>query len=247
MLLENKTAFITGCNRGLGKAMVKEFAKNGANIIAHARKRTDEFIQFCAELSHEYSIDVKPVYFEMTDLSAMKAAVREIISSKMPVNILVNNAGITHVGLFQMTQIEKYKEIFDVNFFSQLTLTQLLLRYMARFKNGAIINMGSMAGITPSNGFSAYGISKAALMAFTKYLAVECGSLQIRVNALAPGTIKTDMLGELNQAYVEDIVNKSVLKRLGTPHEIAQVAVFLASDAASYLTGQIIQIDGGCM
>ena len=141
-MLKGKTALITGTNRGIGKALAVEFAKNGANVIAHARRETPEFVQMCADLAKEHGVSVTPLFFDMTDSDAMKTAVRNLVSAKTPIDVLVNNAGVAHGGLFQMTSMAKIREIFDVNLFSQMELTQLVLRVMVRRKGGSIVNMG---------------------------------------------------------------------------------------------------------
>ncbi len=150
-MLKGKTALITGSNRGIGKALVRQFAHNGADIIAHARRETSDFMQMCIEISDAYSVKVMPLFFDMTDSAAMKSALRGLMSSKVPVNVLVNNAGVAHGGLFQMTSITVIREIFDINLFSQMELTQYLLRYMCKWSNACIINRRiQLASATPS-------------------------------------------------------------------------------------------------
>ena len=139
-MLKGRTALITGSNRGIGKAMIKEFARNGADIVAHARSKTPEFLATLEGLASKYGVKVTPIFFDMTDSEAMKAAIRGLISTKTPVDVLVNNAGVAHGGLFQMTGIGKVREVFDINLFSLMELSQLLLRYIAR-RGGSIINM----------------------------------------------------------------------------------------------------------
>ncbi len=244
-MLKGKTALITGTARGLGKAFVEEFAKNGANVIAHARKETPEFMRMIADVSQKYGISVTPVFFDMTDAEAMKNAVRKIIADKTPVDILVNNAGVAHGGLFQMTALSKIREVFEINLFSHMTLTQLLLRYMIKRGGGSIINLGSVLGIDLPSGSCAYGVSKAAFIAFTKTLAAECGQYNIRVNAVAPGLIDTDMAKQMEKNAEEKMLEDCAIKRLGKPYEIAKTVVFLASDASSYITGDVVKVTGG--
>ena len=198
-MLKGKTAFITGTNRGIGKAFVEEFAKNGANVIAHARKETPEFLNFCADAASRFGVTVTPACFDITDTEKMKEAVRCIIAKKIPVHVLVNNAGVAHSGLFQMTPIDKIREVFETNLFSSMMLTQLLLRYMVRCGGGSIVNMSSVSGIDILAGNCAYGLSKAAIIAFTKTLAAECGANGIRVNAIAPGAVDTDMANQMDE------------------------------------------------
>ena len=160
-MLKGRTAFITGTNRGIGKALVAEFARNGADVIAHARRETPEFLSMLEEIASKYSVKVSPLFFDMTNSEAMKTAVRGLISSRIPVDILVNNAGVAHGGLFQMTGMSKVREVFYSNLFSMMELTQLLLRYMMRRRHASIINLGSVLGLDMPVGSCAYGLSRA--------------------------------------------------------------------------------------
>lgn len=243
--LSGKTAFITGTNRGLGKAFVEEFTRCGANVIAHARRESDEFRAWCSELAAKSGVAVTPVFFDMTDSAAMKESVRQLIAAKVPVNVLVNSAGIAHGGFFQMTPMAKIREVMEVNLFAQMELTQALLRYMMRNKPAAIVNMSSLLGLDLPAGECAYGVSKAALAAFTKTLAAETGALGVRVNAIAPGLVNTEMAQLMEKSAEARMIAESAMKRKGTPEEVAKLAAFLASDESSYLNGQIIKIDGG--
>ena len=244
-MLKGRTAFITGTNRGIGKALVAEFARNGADVIAHARRKTPEFLSMLEEIASKYSVKVSPLFFDMTNSEAMKTAVRGLISSRIPVDILVNNAGVAHGGLFQMTGMSKVREVFDSNLFSMMELTQLLLRYMMRRRHASIINLGSVLGLDMPVGSCAYGLSKAAVMAFTRTLAAECGHLRIRVNAVAPGLVDTEMADQMESKAEEAMIAQCAMKRRAKPEEIAKMVVFLASEESSFVNGQIIRIDGG--
>lgn len=244
-MLRGKTALITGTNRGIGKTLVEEFARNGADVVAHARRETPEFLSMLENIASEYGVHISPLFFDMTDSTAMKAAVRGLISSKVPVDILVNNAGVAHGGLFQMTGISKIREVFDINLFSTMELTQLLLRPMMRRGHASIVNLGSVLGLDMPMGSCAYGLSKAAVMAFTRTLAAECGPLGIRVNAVAPGLVDTDMADQMEAKAEENMMTQCAMKRRALPEEVAKTVVFLASEEASFVNGQIIRIDGG--
>jgi 3-oxoacyl-[acyl-carrier protein] reductase len=159
--------------------------------------------------------------------------------------VLVNNAGVAHGGLFQMTSMDTIRQVFEVNFFSVLQLTQSVVRLMQKKKSGSIINMASVAGIDLQSGNIAYGVSKAALIAATKTLAAELGSSGIRVNAIAPGLTDTDMADSMEKEARQNMIAKTSLKRLALPTEIANVAVFLASDMSSFITGSVLCADGG--
>lgn len=244
-MLKGKTAFITGTNRGLGKAFVEEFAKNGANVIAHARRETPEFVAFCKDVASSNNVTVMPVFFDMTDSLAMKNTIRGLIVAKTPVHILVNSAGVAHGGFFQMTSMAKIREVFDINLFAHMELTQLLLRWIIKVGHGSVINIASISGIDLKVGNCAYGVSKAAMIAFTKTLAAECGPLGVRVNAICPGLTATDMGAQMEEKAGREMVARSAMNRLGRPEEIARTAVFLASDDASFVNGQIVSVDGG--
>ena len=243
-MLKGKTAFITGANRGLGRAYLEEFARNGADVIAHARTEKPEFVALCADVASRCGVKVTPVFFDMTDSVAMKDAIRSIIALKTPVNILVNNAGVPHGGFFAMTSMAKIREVFDVNLFSVMELTQLLLRYIARCGGGSIINVSSAFGLDLAAGNCAYGVSKAAVAAFTKVLAAECGVNGVRVNAVAPGLITTDITGFMDEKVKREMIDCCAMKRDGKVEEVAKTVAFLASDNASFINGEVIRIDG---
>jgi 3-oxoacyl-[acyl-carrier protein] reductase len=178
-LLKGKNAVVTGCNRGIGKAIVEVFAENGANIWACARKQTNEYETFIEELAQKYNVIIKPVYFDLTDYEQIKNGVREIMSEKKPVDILINNAGIVPESLlFTMTPMEQMKNTFDVNFFAQIFLTQLVTRIMNRQKQGRIVFISSIDGLDGLDQFE-YASSKAALAGATKKLANEIGRAHV--------------------------------------------------------------------
>lgn len=245
MLLENKTAIITGCNRGIGRAILEAFAANGATIFACTRKESAEFTGLISELSEKYSVTIIPVYFDISNIDEIRAAVKLIQSAKRPIDALVNNAGITYNALFQMSTMDKLKEVFDINFFSQFILTQYISKLMVRQKSGSIINISSTAGIDGNSGRSVYGASKAAVICMTKAISAELGEFGIRANSIAPGMTDTDMLSSMNETLIQESLQNSDIKRLAKPSEIADTAVFLASDLSSYITGQVIRVDGG--
>jgi 3-oxoacyl-[acyl-carrier protein] reductase len=245
MLLSGKNAIVTGANRGIGRAIVEEFAQHGAAIWAHARRETPEFVADMAAIAGRCGVVIQPVFFDVTDRGAMKAGIQEIVSSKRPVDVLVNNAGVAHGGLFQMTPMNTVREIFEINFFSVLEFSQPIVRMMQREKRGSIVNIASISGLDLKSGNVAYGVSKAALMAATKTLAAELGAYGIRVNAIAPGLTDTDMAKQMSEKAHREMVESTSLKRLAQPKEIADVAVFLASDMASFVTGHVLCADGG--
>lgn len=240
-----KNVLITGTNRGLGKTLVKKFASEGYRVYAHAREKNIDFEQDLAERSKMYQVPISPVYFDMQDTEKMKQEIKSIYHEKETIDVLVNNAGIAHGGLFRMTAIDVIRKIFDINFFAMMELTQLVTRGMERKKSGSIINIASISGIDLSAGNCAYGTSKAAVIAFTKTLAAEYADLGIRVNAVAPGLLNTDMAKQMEKKAHDNMVERSLMKRLGKPEEVAEAVAFLASDKAAFINGQVICVDGG--
>lgn len=243
--MKGKNALVTGTNRGIGKAIIEKLASQGVNIWAHARKRNDEFEERLCQLSDSCGVWIKPIYFDITETALMKKEILPIIKSDENIDILVNNAGIAHGGFFSMTKIEKIKEVFDVNFFSAMELTQLILRKMMRQKRGAIINMSSIAAIHVRPGNSAYGVSKAAIKVWGETLAAEMAAYGIRVNNIAPSLTNTDMACQMEAKAEERMIQNSAMRRLASPEEIANVVAFLASEEAAFINGHTLIVDGG--
>lgn len=244
-MVQNKNVLITGANRGIGKALLREFAATGWDVLAHARKETVEFIQLIEKIKKEYAVQVIPVYFDFEYTENIKTVLKTVLQSKIQIHALINNAGIAHGGLFQMTPIEKIKQVFAVNFFAHMEITQIILRNMMRYKSGSIVNIASVSGMDMAVGGSAYGVSKAALIAWTKVLAAEVGRMGIRVNAVAPGITDTDMGNQNGQKTKDKMIESSAMKRTAQPDEIAKAAVFLVSEQSSFINGQILRVDGG--
>lgn len=244
-MLKGKNAIITGARRGIGRATVEAFAKNGANIWACARQPDAEFEAALCEVAEKHGVFAKAVYFDLCSDDAVKAAVREISKEKLPVDILVNNAGMAHGGTLGMTSVDKIREVFSVNFFSQLLMTQLAAKLMIREGGGSIVNLASVGGLEANPGYIAYGSSKAAVIWATKSLAKEYAPYHIRVNAVAPGLVDTEM-GHYRQANeLEKVMNRTPMGRMAQPEEIADAIAYLASEKASYVTGHILVVDGG--
>lgn len=245
MLLKGMNAIITGSNGGIGRATVELFAQNGANIWACMRNENLEAEKYFADLSDKYNVWIKPAYFDMANEGDTKIAIKEILNDKKAIDILVNNAGIAHGGFLQMTSLSTIHDVFSVNFFSQILIMQLVSRAMIHQKSGAIVNISSVAGLDGDAGYVAYGSSKAALVFATKSISKELSPLGIRVNAVAPGLTKTRMMDMMEQDARADVFARTSMQRAAEPKEIANAIMFLASEQASFVTGQILRVDGG--
>ncbi len=245
MLLKGKNVVITGCLKGIGRATMELFAKNGANIWACCQFQDTQFEECIDSLQQKYDVWITPVYFDLTEHDQIKAAVKTIMSAKQPLDVLVNIAGMTQDALFHMISMEQMKRIFEVNFFSQMLLTQYITKLMLRKKSGSVINISSISAIDGNPGQLSYSASKAALIGATKTLSAELAPSGIRVNAIAPGVIKTEMTEDLPDEALERLMDKSSLKRIGLAEEVGNAILFLASDMSSYITGQVLRVDGG--
>lgn len=244
-LLQGKNAIVTGCARGIGKSIVEVLANNGANIWACARTQSNNFENYLLDLSRKCNVKIKPIYFDLSNKEEMKNAVRIIMSDKINVDVLVNNAGITYNSLFQMSTQSKIEEVLNVNFISPFLFTQYIVKLMLKSNNGSIINISSSAALDGNSGRSVYGASKAALLCATKALAAELGDQGIRANVIAPGITETDMLESMTEDVIKETVQNTDLKRSGKPTDIANAVLYLASDLSSYVTGQVLRVDGG--
>ena len=243
---KEKNVIITGSNRGIGLAIVRKFAENGWNIWACARKPNTEFEAEMSELAQAYNIWIKPVYFDMASEEEIKKGFKEIFADKKSIHTLINNAGIGYRRLFQMSPMDDITKLFQVNVFSVMTLSQLVLKIMAKQKQGNIINIASTAGLTTYFGNSCYGSSKAAIISFSKTLAAEVASYGIRVNAIAPGPTDTDLMNVgVSDELRQDALNNSAMHRMAHPYEIANVAYFLSNEESFFINGQVIRVDGG--
>lgn len=245
-LLDHKNAVVTGSNRGIGRAIVEAFAKQGATVFACARSKSTEFEADMHGLEEQYACEIIPIYFDLCDSDELKEGVKEIRARKLPIDILVNNAGIlSEYESFMMMPMGKVRKLFDVDFFAQMEFTQLIARIMQKNKRGSIVYISSIASMDAFFASYDYVACKAAINAAMKQQARELGQSGIRVNVIAPGIVRTDMIENSDEYHLNSILPAIMLQRFGTRKEIADAVLFLASDLASYITGQILRVDGG--
>jgi 3-oxoacyl-[acyl-carrier protein] reductase len=236
MLLKGKVALVTGASRGIGKATAELFAQNGAVVYANARK--------AGSLDGIQSGSLVPIYFDVTDTQAVKAAIMQIKKEQGQLDCLVNNAGIMQDALIGMVDMDVARSLFDVNVFAVMELLQLAVRVMKKQEGGSIVNIASIIGVSGNAGQLAYSASKGAVIAMTKSAAKELAPINVRVNAIAPGMIDTEMFHSIGEGRIAERIAQIGMNRLGNPDEVAQTCMFLASDMSRYITGQIIGVDG---
>ena len=245
-LLKGKVALITGASRGIGRAIAHKFAQEGASVAftylssVEKGQALEEEIRAFGGLAKGYRSDA-------SDHKAAEELVSQVINDFGKLDVLVNNAGITKDGLLMRMTEEQWDTVITVNLKSVFNLTKAAIKPMMKAKSGSIINLTSVVGIRGNAGQANYAASKAGIIGFTKSVALELGSRNIRSNAIAPGFIETEMTGEINEKAVEEWKQQIPLKRGGQPEEVADCAVFLASDLSRYITGQVIQVDGGML
>ena len=246
MRLQSKNAIVTGARTGIGRAIVETLAREGANVWAIVHREDSAWLSDMEALAAEHKVWIKPVYIDLSDEEQIKQGMQTIIKEKLPIDILVNAAGIVSENrLIQMTNIQTMRDVMQVNFFAAVQVAQLASRVMCRQKSGSIINIASIAGLDGDYAQLEYASSKAALICATKKMAYEWGNFNIRVNAIAPGPTETKMMGGMDETITADMVRHNTLGRQGKPEEVAQLALYLASDESSYVTAQTIRIDGG--
>lgn len=242
-LLDGKVCLITGCNRGIGAGTMERFAQEGAVVYATARKE-GSLDEICRQLSMKNKIQATPLYFDVTDESAAKQAIMQIKKEQGCLDVLVNNAGIMKDGLIGIINRKLMQAVFDVNVFAVMNMIQLANKLMTRQKSGSIINISSIVGVEGSSGQMVYSASKGAVIALTKAAAKELAPNNIRVNAVAPGMIDTDLFRSIGEKRTENQLENIKMGRFGTPEDVANAIVFLASDLSEYVTGQILGVDG---
>ena len=245
-LLENKTVLITGASRGIGRGIAIEFAKHGANVAFTFNASVDAAKDLEKELE-AYGIKAKGYQSNAANFDAAQELVKNVLEDFGSMEILINNAGITKDNLLMRISEEDFDKVIEVNLKSVFNLTKAVIRPMMKQRKGSIINMSSVVGVKGNAGQANYAASKAGILGFTKSVALELGSRNIRCNAIAPGFIETEMTAKLDEKTV-DLWRKEIpLRRGGTPEDVANACVFLASDMSAYITGQTLNVDGGML
>lgn len=245
-LLENKTAIITGATRGIGKGIAEVFAKNGANIAFTYSSSVEAAKALENELT-ALGVKAKGYQSNAANYEAAQQLADDVLKEFGTIDILVNNAGITKDNLLMRISEEDFDKVLEVNLKSVFNLTKAVIRPMMKQRGGSIINMSSVVGVKGNAGQSNYAASKAGILGFTKSIALELGSRNVRCNAIAPGFIETEMTGVLPEETVKMWRDAIPLKRGGTPEDVANACVFLASDMSAYVTGQTLNVDGGML
>ncbi|MEJ8552670.1 SDR family NAD(P)-dependent oxidoreductase [Tepidibacter sp. Z1-5] len=243
-LLENKNIFITGATKGIGREMALKFAENGANLIING-KNEEELLKLKVFIEKTYNVKVIAVPYNVVDIAKTKEAFDILRRELGGLDCIVNNAGILNDRLLGMIDVQNVDEVFNVNLKATIMHLQFASRLMKRKKNGSIINISSIIGTNGNEGQVVYSASKAGVIGVTKSASKELAKYNIRVNAICPGFIDTDMARSISEEKYKERINNIKMKRIGTPEDVANVAMFLCSDLSSYVTGQVIGVDGG--
>lgn len=245
-LLENKVVLITGASRGIGRAIAQKCAEQGANVAFTYLSSVEKGQALENELA-VFGTKVKGYRSDASDFQAAEALANDVVADFGKIDVLINNAGITRDTLLMRMSEEQWDEVMRVNLKSVFNLTKAVTKPMMRAKSGSIINITSVVGVMGNAGQANYAASKAGMIGFTKSIAKELGSRNIRTNAIAPGFIETEMTGELKEEQLQDWLKNVPLKRAGQGEDIANACVFLGSDMSKYITGQVLVVDGGML
>ncbi len=246
MLLNKKTVLITGASRGIGSGIARVFAQNGANVAFTYSSSEAPALALQEELS-KLGVTVKAYKSDASSFEACEKLASEVMSDFDSLDALINNAGITKDNLLMRMSEEDFDKVIEVNLKSVFNMTKAFQRVFLKQRNGSIINISSIVGVKGNAGQANYAASKAGMIGFTKSIALELGSRNIRANVIAPGFIETEMTDKLDEAVVEQWRAGIPLKRGGTPEDVAHACLFFASDLSSYITGQVLLVDGGML
>lgn len=245
-LLEGKVSIITGATRGIGKGVAELFADQGSHIV-FTYVSSEEKARALEEELQAKGVKAKGYKFDVADFQACQDMAADVLKEFGSIDVLVNNAGITRDNLLMRMSEEHWDDVMNTNLKSVFNMVKAVQRAMLKQRSGSIINMSSVVGVKGNAGQANYSASKAGILGFTKSVALELGSRNIRSNAIAPGFIETEMTGKLDEATVQSWRDAIPLKRGGSPEDVANAALFLASDMSTYVTGQTIHVDGGML
>jgi 3-oxoacyl-[acyl-carrier protein] reductase len=246
-LLENKTAIITGASRGIGKGIAEKYAEQGCNIAFSFASSVDKANALEEELSSKYGVKVKGFQSNAADFDSSQKLVDDVVAEFGRIDILINNAGITRDNLLMRMSEEQWDEVMNVNLKSVFNLTKASLRTFLKQKSGSIINMSSVVGVMGNAGQGNYAASKAGIIGFSKSMAKELGSRNIRCNVITPGFIETEMTADLGEEALKKWTDGIPLKRGGTPDDVANACIYLGSDMSTYVSGQVLSVCGGML
>jgi len=242
--MKGEVALITGASRGIGRACALELAKAGAEVVVNYNTHSESAEEVCHSIAQTGGI-ASAIKFDISNVGETQTAIEKVLKEKKRISILVNNAGITRDGLMLRYQVDDWDLVIDTNLRGAFITSQAVIRPMMKERKGSIIHMSSISGLMGLAGQASYSAAKAGLIGLTKSMARELAPRNIRVNAVAPGYIETDMTKTLTEEYKTAMLSNIPLGRVGKPEEIADAVLFLASDRSHYITGQVIVVDGG--
>ena len=243
--MDKKVALITGGARGIGKKIAEKFARNGYNIVINYVSEKTDVNKLESDLSQNGKVEVLCIKCDVTDFNSCQEMVKEAVDKFGKIDVLINNAGITKDNLLMRMKEEDFDKVINVNLKGTFNMTKNVISYMMKKRSGRIVNISSVVGVSGNSGQANYAASKAGIIGFTKGVAKELASRNILANAVAPGFIETDMTDVLSESVKESIYSQIPLKKMGKPEEVANAVYFLGSDENTYITGQVLNVDGG--
>lgn len=243
--MDKKVALITGGARGIGKKIAEKFARNGYNIVINYVSEKTDVNKLESDLSQNGKVEVLCIKCDVTDFNSCQEMVKEAVDKFGKIDVLINNAGITKDNLLMRMKEEDFDKVINVNLKGTFNMTKNVISYMMKKRSGRIVNISSVVGVSGNSGQANYAASKAGIIGFTKSVAKELASRNILANAVAPGFIETDMTDVLSESVKEFIYSQIPLKKMGKPEEVANAVYFLGSDENTYITGQVLNVDGG--
>ena len=243
--MDKKVALITGGARGIGKKIAEKFARNGYNIVINYVSEKTDVNKLESDLSQNGKVEVLCIKCDVTDFNSCQEMVKEAVDKFGKIDVLINNAGITKDNILMRMKEEDFDKVINVNLKGTFNMTKNVISYMMKKRSGRIVNISSVVGVSGNSGQANYAASKAGIIGFTKSVAKELASRNILANAVAPGFIETDMTDVLSESVKESIYSQIPLKKMGKPEEVANAVYFLGSDENTYITGQVLNVDGG--